>query len=63
MMMKKVMKYFSKHPMHNAIIHAIAGIGIGMLLAYPVAGVHPVRWGVTLVLVGILGHVWAGMQK
>jgi len=63
MMIKNIMKHFSKHPMHNSLIHVVVGAGIGMLLAYPVAGAHPVRWGVALIVVGLLGHVWAGTQK
>ena len=45
------------------MIHALGGVGVGFLLTYPVAGVHPVRWGVACIALAIAGHVWAGMQK
>lgn len=56
---KKWLVYFGKHPLHNALSHILIGIGLGMLLTYPMAGAHPVRWGVAFLAVGILGHLWA----
>jgi len=44
-------------------VHVLGGIGIGFLLAYPVAGVHPVRWGLLFLGLSIAGHVWAGYKK
>ncbi len=49
----------SKYPQYNAIVHALGGIGIGFLLAYPLAGSHPVRWGLAFLGLSILGHLWA----
>ncbi len=57
------MKFFSKHPDQNAFVHLLGGIGIGFLLTYPVAGVHPVRWGLLFLLMAAIGHVWAATQK
>ena len=56
---KKGLLYFSKHPLHNAVVHVLCGMGIGMLLTYPMAGIHPVRWGVAFLALGILGHLWS----
>ncbi len=56
------MPYLKKYPMYNSLVHAIGGVGVGILIASPVAGVHPVRFGVALVLVAIAGHVYAYMQ-
>lgn len=56
---KKGLVYFSRHPLHNALSHILVGMGLGMLLTYPMAGAHPVRWGVAFLVVGILGHLWA----
>ena len=57
--LRRAEKYFSRHTSYNALIHAVAGIGIGFLLAYPVAQTHPVRWGVAFLALGVLGHLWA----
>ncbi len=56
------MKYFEKHPNTNSFIHVIGGIGIGFLLTYPLAGSHPVRWGIAFLVLSVLGHVWAATQ-
>ncbi len=57
--MKKAMAFMKKHPAYNSTIHAIGGIGIGILIASPVAGIHPVRWGIALLIVSLLGHIYA----
>ena len=54
--MKKVLAFAKKNPAYVAVIHAIGGIGIGILIASPVAGIHPVRWGVAFLAISILGH-------
>ncbi len=56
----RAMKYFGKYPNYNALIHVIGGIGIGFLLTYPLAGSHPIRWGVAFIILSIVGHWWAG---
>ena len=48
-----------KHPAYTATIHAIGGVGVGILIAHPIAGVHPVRFGLAFLLVSVLGHVYA----
>ena len=58
-MYNKMLKYFSKRPFYSAVIHVIAGIGIGFLLTYTVAGIHPVRWGVAFLVIALLGHLQA----
>jgi hypothetical protein len=60
---KNAMKYFGKHPEENGLIHLILGLGLGFLLTYPVAQSHPIRWGVLFIVMGVVGHIWAGMQK
>lgn len=49
----------NKYPAYNATIHALGGIGIGILIASPIAGTHPVRFGVTFLVLSILGHIYA----
>lgn len=58
----RAMNYFSKYPNYNALVHVVGGIGIGFLLTYPLAGIHPVRWGVAFVVLSMVGHWWAGRK-
>ncbi len=61
--MQQIEKYFANHVRYNSLVHVIAGIGIGILITYPLIGAHPVRWGIALVAVGILGHLYPLMLK
>jgi hypothetical protein len=60
---QNILKYFSKNPDQNALIHLLGGIGIGLFIAYPVAGIHPVRWGIFFISMAVVGYIWAGRQK
>ena len=60
---RNAMKYFGKYPDQNAFVHLLGGVGIGFMLTYPVAGIHPVRWGLIFLLMAVVGYLWAGMQK
>lgn len=57
------MEYFKKHPAFNATIHFIGGIGIGCLLINPLFDGHTIRWGVALIIVAFLGHLYAWYTK
>lgn len=57
--MKRGMAFMKKYPAYNATIHALGGIGIGILIASPVVGTHPVRVGVAFLAISFLGHVYA----
>lgn len=61
--MKKATAYFKKHLVFTSTIHAIGGVGVGILITYPFIGAHPVRWGVALVAISILGHLYAWFAK
>ena len=37
------MVFMKKYPAYNATIHAIGGVGIGILIASSIAGIHP-KW-------------------
>lgn len=50
-------KYVSDYFSYPTVANIVVGIGIGMLLTYPLAGVHPVRWGVSLAVIGILAQL------
>ena len=56
--MKKVLTFAKKNPAYIGVIHAIGGVGIGILIASPVAGVHPVRWAAAFIIVSLIGHLY-----
>ncbi len=60
---KQISQYFKNHIYYTSFVHVIAGIGIGMLLTYPLAGSHPVRWGLGFIALGILGHIYPLIKK
>lgn len=51
------MKYYGKHPLYCAFLHFIVGTGFGILISRPL-GTHPVRYGVVLLVIGILGKLY-----
>ncbi len=53
------MEYFKKHPAYVASVHFLGGVGIGILIARPVFSAHPVRWGLVLIGLAVVGHVYA----
>ena len=57
------MKYFQKHPAYTATVHAVGGIGVGVLIARDVAGDHPVRFALVLIALALLGHLYAATRK
>ena len=62
-MFKRMEKYYAKHMQANAGVHAILGLGMGILITHPLVDPHPVRWGILIVALGLLAHLWAGTQK
>lgn len=56
-MLKTAFSYFKKHPAYSAMVHLSGGIGIGILITYPVVGTHPLRWGLILLMVLVLGYL------
>ena len=57
---KRAVSYFKEHVEYNAAVHVLGGIGLGILLASPMAFPHPVRWGVALLGLSLAGHLYAG---
>lgn len=45
-MYKKIQKY--------SLI--LVGVGVGILITYPLVVTHPVRWGVLFIGLGLLAH-------
>lgn len=60
---KTARKYLRAHSEFSGLIFLLFGVGIGVLLTYPVAGIHPVRFGFMFLALGILGYIWAGTHK
>lgn len=60
---KNLKKYLSKYPDVNGLIHLVLGVGMGILITYPLVGSHPVRWGLLLIALGVIGHIWAATRK
>ena len=55
--MEKTMKYFSKYPMYNAVIHASGGIALGVLIARPFDGGHPLKLALIFGGIAVVGHL------
>ncbi len=56
-MLKTAFSYFRKHPIYNALVHLTGGVSIGVLISYPIVGAHPLRWGLILLMVFVLGYL------
>lgn len=61
-MFKQVNRYFTKHVHYNSAVHIIGGVGIGILIARPYIA-HPLRWGLGLLAISILGHLYPLLAK
>ncbi len=48
--------------MYTSIIHSIAGVGLGIIIARPLDGGHPVQLGLILIGVSVLGHLVPGIM-
>lgn len=57
-MFRKTNGYFKNHVLFNSTVHVLIGIGIGILFTYPFVGIHPLRWGLGFLVVGLLGHAY-----
>ncbi|MCL4390039.1 MAG: hypothetical protein M1484_01865 [Patescibacteria group bacterium] len=57
-MYKKALKYFSAHPYYNSAVHLLIGIGIGILITYPLVVTHPIRWGLLFLGIGLIAHLY-----
>ncbi len=54
---EKATKYFSKHPMYNAIIHLSGGIAVGILIARPFDSGHPLQLALIFGAIALIGHI------
>ena len=62
-MNKKVSRYFSHHPVLNALSHLLLGVGIGILITRPLVGIHPIRVAAVFIILGICGHLYPLVKK
>lgn len=53
-----MLKFFRAHPRYNSFVHAVIGMGIGIMITYPIVGPHPVKWGMVLLGVGLIAHLY-----
>lgn len=51
---KYLHKYFSEHIWYAKLVYILAGMGLGVLIVYPIVGVHPVRWGIGLLVIAAI---------
>lgn len=61
--LKRIEKYFAKHVYINSFAHLVAGVGIGALITNGFLNPHPLRYGIALITIGVLFHVYAYYQK
>lgn len=62
-MYKRITSYFKKHVTYNSFVHVVGGMGIGVLIASPIVGIHPLRWGLGLIGLSLLGHLYAAVSE
>lgn len=54
---KNLSEYMAGHPIYNSIVHVVGGVGVGILIARPYV-VHPIRVGLVLLALALLGHIY-----
>ena len=57
--MKNAIAFMKKHPVYHASIHAIGGIGVGILIMYFFNLQNPLMWALILISISIVGHLYA----
>lgn len=60
---REVLSIMKKHPAYVATIHAIGGVGVGMLISSYMSGIDLVKTGIAFLVISLLGHVYAWMAK
>ena len=57
--MKKAMAFMKKHPVYHATIHALGGLGLGIIIAHYFSDLNLMLWGIILIIVAVIGHIYA----
>jgi len=47
----------SQHPHYSAVVNVLLGMGLGVLLTYPVVQEHPLRWAAGFIILATLGYL------
>ncbi len=55
---KKATSFAKKHPVYVSTIHAIGGIGLGIIIAPLLATLNPTGWGLALIGISLIGHIY-----
>ena len=56
-MYSRATKYFSKYPTFNSLVHFSGGVAIGILIARPFDGGHPLQLAAIFGAIALIGHV------
>lgn len=56
-------KFFSENIWYAKMVYMIAGIGVGIIITYPFAGAHPIRWGLAFLALAALLHIYPLLSK
>lgn len=62
-MCKKINAYFKQHVYYSATINFVTGMGVGILVTYPIVGSHPLRFGAAFLTIGVLGYLYPLVSK
>lgn len=62
-MLENTIKYLSKHPMFNAMVHLSAGITVGIIIARPFDGGHPVQLAAIFAAITLTGYAITFFMK
>jgi len=53
----KCKKYMTQHPHYSAVVNVLLGMGLGVLLTYPIVQEHPLRWAAAFIILAVLGYI------
>ncbi|MFH0936765.1 MAG: hypothetical protein V1808_00520 [Candidatus Daviesbacteria bacterium] len=56
--MKSANSYLKSHFSYALIVIILLGMGLGILITYPLVGSHPLRWGFGFLALGIAGYLY-----
>lgn len=60
--MKNGLAFMKKYPEYNAIVHAIGGMAVGILIMYRFNLQKPLMWVIVLGSLSLAGHLYAFLK-